>query len=214
MIPKTFLFKLRIVEELTVEEIAAWHHSELGVKISERTVEYYLHKFGIYKPKEPKKKKKKKWKRKRTKFNQPESLHYLQKCLRILQNPFCFLDNINHEIRKNLIGKLFIRVAKKGSWTQDQGEWLRRVLRRYEVGPAIADLLFPDRYVILDWRRVDALRLERGISVYKLCKTIGISQRKYNVAFKKGTIRMSRRYAIKMRYYLAFPPTQFSKEIK
>jgi len=210
LIPKTYLFKLRVVQGFTVKEIAAWHQSELGVKISERTVKYYLTKFKIFRPEEPKTKKK----YKRPPFNKAESLHYLQKCFRILQSPFKYLDNLNHQKRKRLIGKFFIQVAKKGLWTQDQGEWLRRLLRRYEVAPRTADLLFPKRYVILDWRKINKLRFDSGVSIYEFCKIIGIPRRKYTVAFNKGYIRMSRLYAIRMKDHFNFPTTQFSEEIK
>ena len=162
LIPKTYLFKLRVVQGLTVKEIAAWHQSELGVKVSERTVKYYLSKFEIFRPEEPKKKKKK---YKRPPFNEAESLHYLKKCLRILQSPFTYLDNLHHRKRRMLTSKLFAHVAKKGIRTQDQGEWLRKVLRRYDVPPMYADLLFPNRYVILDWREVNRLRAESRIPV-------------------------------------------------
>lgn len=210
LIPKTYLFKLRVVEGLTVKEIAAWHQSELGVKVSERTVKYYLSKFQIFCPEEPKKKKK----YKRPPFNKAESLHYLQKCFRILQSPFKYLDNLSNEKRSNLLGRFFAQVWKKGSWTQDQNEWLRRLMKRYDVSPRFADLLFPDRHVIFDWGEVNRLRAESRIPVGEFCKIIGITLRKYHLAYKKGTIKMSRRYAIRMRYQFNFPPTQFSKEIR
>lgn len=199
------------MQGFTVKDIATWHKSELGVKVSERTVKYYLTKFKIFCPEEPPKKKKK---YKRPPFNKAESLHYLQKCFRILQSPFTYLDKLSPKRRSSLTGRFFAQVWKKGSWTQDQSEWLRKVMRRYEVSPRFADLLFPNRYVILDWRRVNEIRIERGVSVYEFCKILDISRKKYNAAFKRGTIRMSRRYAIRMRYQFNFPPSQFSKEIR
>lgn len=209
LIPKSYLYKLKVLEGLTAKEIAAWHRKELGVKISVRTVKYYLAKFSILTPQEFIKKKK----YRRPPFNRVESLYYLQKCYRRRQSPFRYLDNLHSRKRRDLIGVLFAWAAKREK-SRRQKLWFKYILMRYEVAPSSADLLFPKRYVIFDWRKVNELRAERGVSVYEFCKIIGIPRRKYTAAFKKGSIMMSRRYALIMMGHFNFPPSKISKEIE
>jgi len=153
---------MRVVDGLTVQEIVDFHHKELGVKVHNRTVKYYLSKFEIRKPKSYRKKKK----YKRPPFNQNEAVWYLNKCLKLRRYPFRYLDRLCAYYRTNIVNKFFVMAAKLDPPSKLQRKILWSVFKKYEVSSRSADLFFPKRNVMIDWGKVDGVRRAKEISIY------------------------------------------------
>ena len=210
LIPKTYLYKMRTLEGLTVDEITEWHHRELGVKISKRLVEYYLTKFKIYEPRNFAKKKK----YKRSPFDETESVWYLNKCLQWNRYPFRYLDKLRSTRRRKVVNRFFRMSDELDHLSKTQKLILWSVFKRYEVWPGTADLFFPRRNVMIDWGKVDVLRADAGISIDHFCEKVEVDKRNYRRFVSRGFIRASRTSVIKIRNALPCVESKFSKEIK
>lgn len=211
LIPKSYLYKMRVLKGLTRQEIADWHHEELGVKISTRLVSYYLAKFDIRQPKAVIKKKKK---YKRPTFNHKESVFYLNRCLQWNRYPFRYLDKINSDWRRKVVNGFFVMSANLDSLSKTKMNILWSVFKRYEVSSGSADLFFPNRNVMIDWGKVDALRADKGISISHFCEKIKFDRRNYQRSVSRGFIRASRKTVIRVQHVLPCAQSRFSKEIK
>lgn len=210
LIPKPYLYKMRVLEGFTVEEIAKWHHKELGVKISIRLVNYYLAKFKIRKPKNLSKKKKRKW----LPFNEQESVWYINRCLQWNRFPFRYLDKLSVWKRRKVVNRFFRMSDELDHVTREQRNILWSVFKIYEVGSGTADLFFLHRDVMIDWGKVDALRADSGISIDHFCEKIKVDKRNYRRFIQRGFIRANRKSVVKIRHVLPCVESKFSKEIK
>lgn len=210
LIPKPYLYKMRTVEGLTVDEIVEWHHKELGVKISDRVVKYYLAKFNIRKPKNYFKKKK----YKRLPFNETESVWYLNKCLQWNRYPFRYLDKLRSTRRRKVVNRFFRMSGELDHITRVKKSILWAVFKRYEVNSGTADLFFPRRNVMIDWGKVDVLRADAGISISHFCEKVEVDRRNYQRLVPRGFVRAKRKWVVRISRVLPSAQSNFSKEIK
>ena len=210
LIPKPYLYKMRTVEGLSVQEIADWHHKELGVKVSTRVVHYYLKKFNIRKLQTFTKKKK----YKRPPFNESEAVWYLNKCLQWNRYPFRYLDKVRSTRRRKVVNRFFRISDGLDHVTRTQINILWSVFKKYEVRPGTADLFFPHRNVMIDWGKVDVLRADAGISISHFCEKVEVDKRHYQRSILRGFIRVKRKTTLKVYRVLRCRQSEFSKEIK
>jgi len=210
LIPKPYLYKMRVLGGLTVKEIAEWHHKELGVKISRRLVKYYLAKFKIHKPRNFAKKKK----YKRAPFNEPEAVWYLNRCPQWNRYPFRYLDKLRSTRRRKVVNRFFRMSDELDCMTRVQINILWSVFKRYEVRSGTADLFFPHRNVMIDWGKVDALRANSGISISHFCEKVEVDKRNYRRFVSRGFIRAKRKSVVRISHVLPCVESKFSKEIK
>ena len=210
LIPEPYLYKMRVVKGLTRQEIADWHHKELGVKISTRLVSYYLAKFDIRQTKVVAKKKKLKI----FPFKHKNAVFYLNRCLQWRRYPFRYLDKLNQHCRYRVIGSFFRMSSELDHISKKQKSILWAVFKRYEVSPGSADLLFPNRNVMIDWGKVDALRADAGISISHFCEKVEVDKRNYQRLVPRGFVRAKRKSIIRISHVLPCAQSKFSKEIK
>jgi hypothetical protein len=201
---------MRTLEGLSVQEIADWHHKELGVKVSARAVAYYLTKFKILKPQSFVKKSS----YKRPPFDQSEAVWYLNKCLQWNRRPFRYLDKIRSTRRRKLVNRFFRMSNELDHVTKVQANILWSVFKKYEVRSGTADLFFLNRHVMIDWGKVDVLRADEGISISHFCERVEVDKRNYRRFVPRGFIRANRKTVIKIRNVLTCNQSEFSKEIK
>lgn len=210
LIPQPYLYKMRTIEGLTLDEITEWHHKELGVKITRRLVQHYLTKFKIYKPKNFTKKKK----YKRAPFNETESVWYLNKCLQWNRYPFRYLDKLRSTRRRKVVNGFFLMSYELDSITRVQKNILWLVFKRYEVSSGAADLFFPHRNVMIDWGKVDTFRADAGISISHFCEKVEVDRRNYQRFISRGFVRATRKSVVRISHVIPCAQLKFSKEIK
>ncbi len=214
--PKEYLFKLHVILGYNSTEIANIHQKELGVKISERTVRDYLQAYGIYeyryKPREKQKPKKKK------PYNRDGSTKWLRELTRDGKDLKSYLDSLSEGYRTSSLRKFFKDLGKKRSrknLNKRERKVLAFIIKHYNVSGNLADLALPYRKIIIDWPRINEIRLEQGLSKYMLCKKSKIDMSTYFVIQRKLTEKTGyRKTALKIARALKVHASEISKEIK
>lgn len=201
--PKPYLYKLHVLLGYSSKQIAELHKKKLGFSVSERLVRDYLNKYEIYRPaptKEEEKKRKKimvgsrcpNWDLKKTR----KAVEYLNHRLFLRRGVKPFVDSISNRYRKETLNKFFRSVAKKKKITRGQSDTLRFIFQSYEMTPSVIDLFFPNRYVILDWVKLEEIRKGFGLSKRAFARKIKVDNRCYFKIQKKEPPKLVRRSTI------------------
>lgn len=189
--PKPYLYKLHVLLGYSSRQIAELHKDKLGYHVSERLVRDYLNKYEIYRPaptKEEDKKNKRvivgprssKWNTKRNR----KQVDYLNHRLFLRRGVKPYIDSLTERYRKNALN-MFFRSAAKRKLTQNQIATLRFIFQSYEMTPSVIDLIFPNRYVLIDWVRIEEIRKELGMDVKNFLKEIKVARGWYYVVQDK-----------------------------
>lgn len=214
--PKEYLFKLHVILGYNSTEIARIHRRDLGVKISERTVRDYLQAYGIY---EYRRKSREKQKPKKKKpYNKTSSAKYLGDRARAGKDLKNYLDSLSKKYRTESLRRFFKNMGKKRLYkhlNNREKETLAFIIKNYEVSGSLADLVLPNRKIIIDWPRVDEIRKEQGLSIYMFCKKSKLDIRTYHVVQKAGVKKTGlRKTVLKTSRALSVHASEISKEIK
>jgi len=222
LMPKPYLYKLHVLLGYSATQIAEIHKKKLGFSVSKRLVQDYLNKYEIYRPaptKEEEKKHKKimvgsrcsNWDLKKTR----KAVEYLNHRLFLRRGVKPYIDSISKRYRKETLNKFFRSVAKR-KLSQNQTSTLRFIVQSYEVTPSVIDLIFPNRYVIIDWVRLEEIRKGFGLGKKPFSRKIKIDFCWYFRVQKKTTPKLVRRGTIlRIAGNCEFvKPSHISKEIR
>jgi hypothetical protein len=221
LMPKPYLYKLHVLLGYSSKQIAELHKKKLGFSVSERLVRDYLNKYEIYRPaptREEKKKAKRlivgprssKWNTKRNR----KQVDYLNHRLFLRRGVKPYVDSLTERYRKNALN-MFFRSAAKKKLTRNQKNTLRFIFQSYEVTPSVIDLIFPNRYVLIDWVRIEEIRKELGVDVKSFFKKIKVARYWYYVVQNKKPPTVGYRSTVLriVSGYKSIKTSEISKEI-
>lgn len=219
--PKPYLYKLHVLLGYSSRQIAKLHKDKLGFSVSERLVRDYLNRYEIYRP-APVKEEKKKIKRlivgpRSSKWNAKRNskiVDYLNHRLFLRRGVKPYLDSMSERYRTNALNTFFRSVAKR-KITQNQKATLRFIFQSYEVTPSVLDLIFPNRYVLIDWVKIEEIRKELGVDVKSFFKKIKVARYWHYVVQEKETPTIGYRSTVLriISGYKSIKDSEISKEI-
>ena len=106
-----------------------------------------------------------------------------------------------------------------GAWGKHlnnrEKEAITFIIKNYEVSGTLADLVAPNRRIMIGWPRIEEIRKEQGLSMYRFCKISKIDRYTYHMVQKKGDSKYGYRMTVrKIARALGVHATEISKEIK
>lgn len=190
--PKPYLYKLHVLMGYSSRQIAELHRKKLGFHVSERLVRDYLNKYEIYRPAPVKAKEKKKLNKlivgpRSSKWNAKRNskiVDYLNHRLFLRRGVKPYLDSMSERYRTTALNTFFRSVAKR-TLTQNQTATLRFIFQSYKVTPSVIDLIFPNRYVFIDWVKIEEIRKKLNIDKKNFLKKIKVARCWYYVVQEK-----------------------------
>lgn len=220
--PKPYLYKLHVLLGYSPKKIAKLHKNKLGFYVSDRLVRDYLNKYEIYRPAPVKSEEKKKSKRliigpRSSKWNAKRNskiVEYLFHRLFLRRGVKPYLDSMSERYRITALNTFF-RSAAKRTLTQNQTATLRFIFQSYKVTPSVIDLIFPNRYVLIDWVKIEEIRKELGVDVKTFFKKIKVARYWHYVVQKKKPPTVGYRSTVLriVNGYKSIKPSEISKEI-
>lgn len=214
--PKEYLFKKHVLLGFTSAQIAHMHERDLGIKVSERTVRDYLQAYGIYQYRRTKKPKPKPKPKKP--YSREDAAKYLRDRAHAGKDLRKYLDSLSERYRLESLRRFFKNMGRKRLYkhlNNREKEAITFIIKNYEVSGTLADLVAPNRRIMIGWPRIEEIRKEQGLSVYRFCKISKIDRSTYHVVQKKVEAKSGyRKTVLKIARALNVPASEISKEIK